>query len=295
MSKRNMPMAPKALNKPNVRFDLPESVLNKWQSNIKASAESDNTISIYEEIGYDWWTDGGVTAQRIASALRYIGEDQDVIVNINSPGGDLFEGLAIYNLLRAHQGKVTIRVLGVAASAASVIAMAGDEIQIARAGFIMIHNCWSYAVGNQHDMREAADYLATFDDSANDIYRTRTGLDEKEITRMLDAETWLSGSKAIENGFADEYLPSDQVETSEEPPAQAAIRKLDQLLAKQNIPRQERRKLFQAIKADTHNAVVPSTPSATQPNAMPNASTTTFADGSASKISNSLKGILTND
>ena len=295
MTKRNMPMAPKALNKPNVRFDLPESVLNKWQSNIKASTESDNTISIYEEIGYDWWTDGGVTAQRIASALRFIGEDQDVIVNINSPGGDVFEGLAIYNLLRAHKGKVTVRILGVAASAASVIAMAGDEIQIARAGFVMIHNCWSFAVGNQHDMREAADYLAVFDESANDIYRTRTGLEQKEIAQMMDVETWLSGSQAIEKGFADDYLPADQIEQTEEQPAQAAIRKIDQILAKQNIPRQERRKLFQAIKADTQNAVVPSKPCAAQQATHDASLSISFADGSASKLSNSLKGILNND
>ncbi|MFU8927553.1 head maturation protease, ClpP-related [Acinetobacter puyangensis] len=295
MTKRNMPMAPKALNKPNVRFDLPDSVLNKWQSNIKAATEADNTISIYEEIGYDWWTDGGVTAQRIAAALRYIGDDQDVIININSPGGDVFEGLAIYNLLRNHGGKVTVRVLGVAASAASVIAMAGDEIQIARAGFIMIHNCWSFAVGNQHDMREAAEYLAVFDESANDIYQARSGLDQKEIAKMMDAETWLSGVTAIEKGFADDYLPADQVEQADEQPAQAAIRKLDQILAKQNIPRQERRKLFQAIKADTHDAVEKSTPSAT-PKATHDAGLSIpFADGSASKLSNQLKGIFNHD
>lgn len=290
MSKSNMPIAPQAIKKPNLRFDLPDSVLSKWQPNVKASTEADNTISIYEEIGYDWWTDGGVTAQRIAASLRYIGEEQDVIVNINSPGGDVFEGLAIYNLLRNHKGKVTVRVLGVAASAASVIAMAGDEIQIARAGFIMIHNCWSWAVGNQHDMREAADYLAVFDESANDIYRTRTGLEQKEIAQMMDTETWLSGAKAIEKGFADDYLPADQVQETEESSSQMAIRRLDQILAKQNMPRQERRKLFQAIKADTHNAVAKGTQDAT-PKATHDAGLT-FADGSASKLSQSLKGIF---
>lgn len=294
MTKRNMPKVPKALNKPNIRFDLPESVLDKWQANIKASSETDNTISIYEEIGYDWWTDDGVNAQRVASALRYIGDDQDIIININSPGGDVFEGLAIYNLLRAHKGNVTVRILGVAASAASVIAMAGDEIQIARAGFIMIHNCWSYVIGNQHDMREAADSLAVFDESANDIYRTRTHLDAKEIAKMMDVESWLSGSQAIEKGFADDYLPADQVEQSEEQPAQAAIRKLDQILAKQNIPRQERRKLFKAIKADTQNAVVLSADYAAQKTTQ-DAGSIPFADGSASKISNSLKGVFNND
>ncbi|HCA5022571.1 MULTISPECIES: head maturation protease, ClpP-related [Acinetobacter calcoaceticus/baumannii complex] len=293
MSKSNMPMAPKALNKPNVRFDLPETVLSKYQPNIKASTETENTISIYEQIGYDYWDGSGVTAQRISAALRYIGDEEDVIVNINSPGGDVFEGLAIYNLLRNHKGNVTVRVLGVAASAASVIAMAGDEIQIARAGFIMIHNCWSWVVGNQHDMRDAADYLAVFDESATDIYQARTGLDKKEITKLLDAESWLSGSQAIEKGFADDYLPADQVIETEEEPTQAAIRKVDQILAKQHIPRNERRKLFQAIKAGTHNAVAPkSTPDATPQTTHDAGSSHTFADGSASKLSNALKDIL---
>lgn len=84
----------------------------------------------------------GVTAKRISAALRAIGE-QDIVVNLNSPGGDMFEGLAIYNLLRAHSGKVTVNILGIAASAASIIAMAGDEIKMGRGAFLMIHNCWA--------------------------------------------------------------------------------------------------------------------------------------------------------
>lgn len=81
---------------------------------------------------------------------------ENVTVNINSPGGDMFEGLAIYNLLREYSGKVTVKVLGIAASAASIIAMAGDEIQIGRGAFLMIHNCWIVMIGNRHDLAKAA-------------------------------------------------------------------------------------------------------------------------------------------
>lgn len=294
MNKQDLPQAAVAKAKPNVKFDISTSAASKWQPGIKAAdTQSENVISIYEEIGYDYWTDGGVTAQRIAAALRYIGDDQDVIVNINSPGGDVFEGLAIYNLLRNHGGKVTVRILGVAASAASVIAMAGDDIQIARAGFIMIHNCWSMAVGNQHDMRDAADYLAVFDDSAADIYTARTGQDKAKIIAMLDEETWMSGSQAIELGFADEYLSADQIEQTQESGAQASIRKLDQMLAKQGITRNERRKLIQSIKADKPCATSTSMPCATEQPATQDASQSNFvANGAATQLSSQLKGLL---
>ncbi|KLB48562.1 peptidase, partial [Xanthomonas euvesicatoria] len=104
----------------------------------------------------------GVTARRVAGALRAMGKGP-VTVNVNSPGGDMFEGLAIYNLLREHDGEITVKVLGLAASAASIIAMAGDTVQIARAGFLMIHNAWVMAVGNRNDLIEVADTLKPFD------------------------------------------------------------------------------------------------------------------------------------
>ncbi|EOG9562751.1 head maturation protease, ClpP-related [Salmonella enterica subsp. enterica serovar Newport] len=119
--------------------------MDRWNGGIKAAATDDNSISVFDVIGQDYWGEG-VTAKRIAGALRAM-NGADVTVNINSPGGDMFEGLAIYNLLREYQGKVTVKVLGIAASAASVIAMAGDDIQIGRGAFLMIHNCWVVAMG----------------------------------------------------------------------------------------------------------------------------------------------------
>lgn len=254
MARKNLPEAPTVTGRQNVSFDISPAILQRWNPAVRAATEddADNTISILDEIGENWWTGEGVTAKRIAAALRSIGNESPVTVNINSPGGDYFEGLAIYNVLRAHEGKVTVRILGVAASAASVIAMAGDTVQIGRAAFLMIHNAWIIAVGNRHDLREAADWIEPFDKVAADIYAARTDMDVEEIEQMLDAESWIGGAEAVDKGFADEFLPADQI-TEDEPKAsaQASIRRVDTLLAKQGIPRSERRKLIQGIKSST--------------------------------------------
>ena len=115
-------------------FEQDVRTLDRWNANVITNDASDNTISVLDVIGADYISGEGVTAKRIAAALRSIG-NKDVIVNINSPGGDFFEGVAIYNLLREHPAKVTVQVLGLAASAASIIAMAGDEILIAKSAF----------------------------------------------------------------------------------------------------------------------------------------------------------------
>ena len=247
--KRKLPAAYNGAPSPGVRFDLSPRALEKWNPAIKAAASEDNTISIFDVIGTDFWTGEGVTAKRIAGALRAIG-DKPVTVLVNSPGGDMFEGLAIYSLLREHPQEVTVKVLGLAASAASIIAMAGDELQIARAGFLMIHNAWIYAAGNRHEFREYADYLEPFDRSMADIYAARTGMEFDEIQKIMDAESWICGSDAIEQGFADALLASDEIETGEASQARAAV-KLDVALAKAGIPRTERRKLLAEYKAVT--------------------------------------------
>lgn len=159
----------------------------------------------------------------------------DVTVNINSPGGDMFEGLAIYNLLREYEGRVTVKVLGIAASAASIIAMAGDDIQIGRGAFLMIHNCWVYAMGNRHDFAELAQSLEPFDTAMADIYAARSGLDIAAVQKLMDTESYIGGSDAVAKGLADSLLSADAVSDGDESPA-AALRKLDALLAKTNTP-----------------------------------------------------------
>src|SRR5690349_19853968 len=204
MTKRKLPAAEIAA-RPGMRSELSPAALDRWNPDVHAADKSDtavNTISILDPIGADWFGEG-VTAKRIAAALRSIGADKDVVVNINSPGGDYFEGLAIYNLLREHKGTVTVKILGIAASAASVIAMAGDEVQIARAGFLMIHNTWVIAMGDRNALRDVADWLEPFDRTAVGIYAARTGIKDAELTKMLDKETWIGGSDAVDQGFAD--------------------------------------------------------------------------------------------
>jgi ClpP class serine protease len=155
---------------------------------------------------------------------------------------------------------VTIKVLGLAASAASIIAMAGDEIQVARSGFLMVHNGWTIAAGNRHQFREVADMMEPFDAAMGDIYSARTGGDLKSMQKLMDAETWIGGSAAVEQGFADSLLDSDSIkEGTKAQVGLIAARKLDLILAKQGMPRSERRSLIQEIKSGTPCAAEPGT------------------------------------
>lgn len=203
MSLRNLPEAKTFQRPQNFQWDAPSDVLAKWaEAPMAAASDDDNTISMLEVIGEDWWTGGGVTAKRVSAALRSIGK-QDVTVKINSPGGDMFEGIAIYNLLRAHPAKVTVEVLGWAASAASIIAMAGDEIRMGLGSFMMVHNAWGVVIGNRHDMRDSAELFDGFDGAIADIYEARTSMKRADIEKLMDAETFMGPSEAVKNGFAD--------------------------------------------------------------------------------------------
>lgn len=237
-----------------------EGALDRWNPGVKAAKAEDASISIYEVIGEDPWTGGGVTVKRIDAALRSIGGAKDVTVNINSPGGDVFEGIAIYNRLREHQGRVNVKVLGLAASAASIIAMAGDNIQIGASSFLMIHNAWVLAIGNRHDMREIADFLEPFDRALADVYVARTGQELGDVQSAMDAETWFNGSQAVEIGYADALLPADEVVNDEEVPAEEdgvkALRRAEMALCHE-MPRSAARDLLNKIKGKpdaAHNA-----------------------------------------
>lgn len=249
MTIRNLPGAPEGRPRSAVRWEISARAFARWDAGVRAAeGDADRSISIYDVIGYDYWTGDGVTAKRVAAALRSLGKGP-VTVNVNSPGGDLFEGLAIYNLLREHEGEITIKVLGLAASAASVIAMAGDTIQIARAGFFMVHNTWVVAVGNRHDLREIADWLEPFDSAMGDIYVARTGQDVEAIAKLLDAESWIGGSLAVEQGFADELLPSDQVAQADAKATVVAARRMEAALRASGMPKSEAMRLISEFKS----------------------------------------------
>lgn len=269
MNKRDLPAAPALSARAPMAFDPSPKALERWNGAVMAAdREADNVISVLEVIGHDFWTGGGVTAKRVSAALRSIGAERDVVVNINSPGGDFFEGLAIYNMLREHKGQVTVKVLGLAASAASIVAMAGDRVEIARAGFLMIHNTWVVAMGNRHDLRDAADFLEPFDQAAADLYAARSGLEAKEIARMMDRETFIGGAAAVEKGFADDLLPADQVVEDDKASASAqamvAMHRLDAVLAKSGMTRSARRKLINELSG-MPGAAAKGTPGAAEP------------------------------
>lgn len=262
MTLKSLPAAPAGRPSALSNRDLPSAAMERWNGGIKAAKPDENSISVFDVIGSDYWGDG-VTASRIAGALRSM-NGADVTVNINSPGGDMFEGLAIYNLLREYEGKVTVKVLGLAASAASIIAMAGDDIQIGRGAFLMIHNCWVYAMGNRHDLEQIAADMAPFDKAMGDIYTYRSGMNADDVAKMMDSETYIGGSDAVDKGFADRLLSADEISNDDDSP-EAALRKLDALLAKTDTPRSERRKLLKALSGSKPGAVAnpEGTPSAT--------------------------------
>lgn len=243
MSLRKLPAARELARPQAYVWESPVEALDRWKPRA-AEADEAATISIYDVIGIDWWTGEGTTAKRIAAALRSIGKGP-VTVNVNSPGGDMFEGLAIYNLLREHPAEVTVRVMGMAASAASIIAMAGDRIEMGLGSFLMIHNSWGCVCGNQQDMRDAAELFAEFDAAMTDIYVARSGAKSEDVAAMMAKETWMRPEKAIDLGFADATFDApDYDTTSETAKAKTARAHLDATLAKAGMPRSERRRLL---------------------------------------------------
>lgn len=165
-------------------------------------------ILIYEQIGESWWDGGGVGAKKFAEDLKALGDVSSIDVRINSPGGDVFEGDAIYSALNNHKATINVFIDGVAASAASYIAMAGDTIAIAEHAKFMIHNAWGLAIGNAKEMRKTADVLATLDSAIQLIYQRRTNQTDKQLADWMDAETWFVGQQAIDNKFADTLIPA---------------------------------------------------------------------------------------
>lgn len=229
-----------------------DDVMARWQPQMRAvNAKAANRIEIYETIGEDWWTGGGVTSKSISRQLANMSGDIEVV--INSRGGDYFEGGAIYNLLREHNGKVTVKVISLAASAASVIAMAADELLIGDNASIMIHNAWLIAVGNRNDFDKVSDTLAQFDEAMARLYAKRTGGTVAEMSELMDAETWFTGQAAVDAGFADALMEDEAVETGDAAAASAqrAEVRAAWALKKQNpdLTRRECRALLADLKS----------------------------------------------
>lgn len=167
-------------------------------------------IYLYGVIGQDFWGDG-ISAKMFADDLKKAGDVSRIDLRINSEGGDVFDGKAMYTLLTEHRAKVTTHVDGLAASAASYVAMAGNEIVIAEAAFMMIHPAWTITVGGATELREMADRLDTINETIADVYVARTGQDYDKVKKWMDAETWFTGSEAVETGFADRMVENQKV------------------------------------------------------------------------------------
>lgn len=180
---------------------------------VVARSQDRAEIYLYGTVGSDWFGDG-VTAKQFSDDLKALGSVKNIDLRINSDGGDVFQGKTIYSRLVDHPAKVTVRVDGLAASIASLIAMAGDEIIISEGGFIMIHNAWTFTAGNAAALRETADLLDTVSGTILDTYAARTKMDRAAIKKMMDAETWMTGDEAVKNGFADKMSENMKVAAS---------------------------------------------------------------------------------
>jgi len=187
-----------------------------WE--LKQAVDSGLELFIYGDVkpdGYDWWTDRVIesetSAQHFREELAKYPDAKEIKIYINSYGGSVFEGTAIYNQLRRHPAQKTVFIDGFACSVASVIAMAGDKIVMPRNAMMMIHNMWTVAIGNAQELRKAADDLDVISKGNRQAYLQKTGekLDEAKLIQMLDAETWLTAEDCIAYGFADEFAEKE--------------------------------------------------------------------------------------
>lgn len=187
-------------------------------------------LYVYDEIGF--W---GVLAKDFVRDMAAIDGDE-VNVHINSPGGSVFEAVAMYNAIRAEPRKVIAHIDGVAASAASYFALAADEVRIADNAHFMIHNPWTIAIGEAEDLRKEADTLDKINEKIIDIYVTKTGATRDEVAKAMDVETWYDGEEAVEFGLADTLVTDSGVSA------------LFDLSIFQNVPRQVKRDVESALR-----------------------------------------------
>lgn len=159
------------------------------------------TLRLDGPIAIEGWFDDEVTPAQFRAELA--AHPGDLTVFINSPGGDVVAGSLIYSMLREHPGRITVRVDGIAASAASVVAMAGDTVEMAPTAYMMIHNATTIAMGDNRDMRKAAEQLDEINRGIRTAYALKTGKSERELARLMDAETWMSAQTALAEGFCD--------------------------------------------------------------------------------------------
>lgn len=184
----------------------------KWVTNVAPDEfGSIRTLYLDGEISDETWWGDEVTPKTFKDEL--IAGEGDITLWINSPGGDCFAAAQIYNLLMDYKGNVTVKIDGLAASAASVIAMAGNKVCMSPVAMMMIHNPATLAYGDKSDMEKTIGMLSEVKESIINAYELKSNLDRKQISKMMDNETWLNAKKAVELGFADEILFDKKEET----------------------------------------------------------------------------------
>lgn len=166
--------------------------------------------SDYQEV-YDYWGLEATSPSKVMKQLSEVDTTEDISVVINSTGGDVWSGSEIYTALKEHQGHVTVKIVGIAASAASFIACAGDTVKMSPTGQFMIHNAAFINQGDHQAMRKGAEVLQVTDDSIRNAYKLKTHLDDEQLIEMMDKETWLNARQAKQCGFVDEVMFDDNL------------------------------------------------------------------------------------
>ncbi|MEK5449569.1 head maturation protease, ClpP-related [Paenibacillus sp. FSL R7-0331] len=177
----------------------------------RAAGEGAGDLLLYGIIESESWWGDEITPVNFKNELDGLGDISVLNVFINSDGGDVFAGQAIHSMLKRHKAHVNVYIDGIAASIASVIAMAGDTVYMPRNSMMMIHSPWTIALGNARDFRKMADDLDAAQETLIAAYQDKSGMDRNELIAMLEAETWLSAERAVELGFADEIEQSKQI------------------------------------------------------------------------------------
>lgn len=188
------------------------SLINGTPQNFKIWAKSATKaeINIYGTIGQDWFGDG-ITAKSFSDELNKLDASvNEIDIRINSPGGDVFDGITIYNRLIQHKAKITVHIDGLAASIASIIALAGDEVIMGEGALYMVHLPWTFAFGNREDLDKTVGTLMDIEEQMVSIYAKKSGLGRTEIKKLLEDETWLDADQAIAKGFVDKKAEESQ-------------------------------------------------------------------------------------
>lgn len=185
--------------------------MNKF-FNFSSSQEADAVeLRIYGDIGSSFWSEDSVTAARFAKDLEAV-KGRKLNIRINSLGGSVFDGVAIYNLLKAHNAEKVVYIDGIAASIASVIAMAGDKVVMPANTMIMIHDPWTFAAGNASELRKNAEVLDKIKTAIVSSYTTKTGMSAQDVSDLMGVDTWMNADEALAWGFADEVTEEANAE-----------------------------------------------------------------------------------